>query len=166
MRGEIFNQSLMWVCVVLVSLLLLIQPHLVSCTCHLCERHVVTPKMRFAATLIAAITLAGNVLARNPRSRKYVRRGWSPDPEPQVAKRFPAPRPSGGPPTYSSTVIPETNKTAKFKVDGTSLPDVDFDIGESYAGLLPISDEPNAAELYWWFFPSHNPQAGDEILIW
>lgn len=39
-------------------------------------------------------------------------------------------------------------------------------LGESYAGLLPISNERNASELYFWFFPSSNVDASDEILIW
>lgn len=43
-----------------------------------------------------------------------------------------------------------------------------FDVGESYAGLLPISSEKNsnASELYFWFYPSANPAAEDEIVIW
>lgn len=41
--------------------------------------------------------------------------------------------------------------TAEFVVDGTKIPDVDFDIGESYAGLLPISDNANETrKLYFW----------------
>lgn len=46
--------------------------------------------------------------------------------------------------------------------------DVNFDIGESYAGLLPISPASNgsSSSLYFWFFPSANPLAQDEILIW
>jgi carboxypeptidase D len=48
-----------------------------------------------------------------------------------------------------------------------AIPDVNFDIGESYAGLLPISPAANeSSELYFWFFPSANPDAGDEITIW
>jgi len=43
---------------------------------------------------------------------------------------------------------------------------VDFDIGESYAGLLPVSDASDSSELFFWFFPSSHPQASDEILIW
>ncbi|MCJ1471478.1 hypothetical protein MMC13_000117 [Lambiella insularis] len=60
-----------------------------------------------------------------------------------------------------------TNSTKKFVVNGNAIPDVDFDIGESYAGLLPISSDPaETRELYFWFFPSENALAGDEILIW
>ncbi|KAM0706842.1 hypothetical protein Q7P35_006172 [Cladosporium inversicolor] len=74
------------------------------------------------------------------------------------------------PPTYGSSntsyIIPQNANTTKFAVDGNAIPDVNFDIGESYAGLLPISDKANASELFFWFQPSANELAGDEILIW
>ena len=57
--------------------------------------------------------------------------------------------------------------TEKFAVNGTAIPEVDFDIGESYAGLLPISQaEDEERQLYFWFFPTTNPDAGDEVAIW
>ncbi|KAI1609051.1 carboxypeptidase D [Exophiala viscosa] len=59
-----------------------------------------------------------------------------------------------------------TNATAPFAVNGSAIPLVPFDVGESYAGLLPISDAANASELFFWFFPSENPAASNEILIW
>ncbi|KAL2018344.1 hypothetical protein VTK56DRAFT_947 [Thermocarpiscus australiensis] len=60
-----------------------------------------------------------------------------------------------------------TANTTKFAVNGTAIPDVDFDVGESYAGLLPISGDPNEeSSLFFWFFPSTNPAAEKEILIW
>ncbi len=31
---------------------------------------------------------------------------------------------------------------AEFYVDGTTIPDVDWDIGPSWSGLLPISSDP------------------------
>jgi carboxypeptidase D len=55
----------------------------------------------------------------------------------------------------------------EYRVNGTAIPDVDFDIGEAYAGLLPISkqtEDPN--QLYFWYSVSQNRQADDEILIW
>ncbi|TKA79899.1 hypothetical protein B0A49_01101 [Cryomyces minteri] len=76
------------------------------------------------------------------------------------------PKPSYQPQKKTSTIIPQNTNTTKFAVNGTGLPDVDFDIGESYAGLLPISSAANASELYFWFFPSSNPNATDEITIW
>ena len=58
------------------------------------------------------------------------------------------------------------NPYLDYAVNGSAIPDVDFDVGESYAGLMPISDAKNASELYFWFFPSTNPSAKNEILIW
>lgn len=51
-------------------------------------------------------------------------------------------------------------------MNGTGIPDVDFDVGESYAGLLPIGDANDPNQLYFWFFPSTNPAAEKEIAIW
>lgn len=57
--------------------------------------------------------------------------------------------------------------TEKFAVNGTAIPDVPFDVGESYAGLLPISASPDETrELFFWFFPTTNPVCREEITIW
>lgn len=65
-----------------------------------------------------------------------------------------------------SYIISQTANTAKYAVDGTAIPDVDFDIGESYAGLMPISNAPNASSLYFWFFPTSNEDGQDDLIIW
>ncbi|KAH9211627.1 Alpha/Beta hydrolase protein [Leptodontidium sp. 2 PMI_412] len=59
-------------------------------------------------------------------------------------------------------------KTSRFAVKGNELPEVDFNIGESYAGTLPIGPPTvgNANNLWFWFFPSTNPAAKKEIVIW
>lgn len=117
--------------------------------------------MRLSVALLTSAVALGNsaFAARDPR---HVRK---PDMPQQLAKRVPA-----GPkvPTYASKLPKLINSTAsqRFSVNGSAIPEVDFDIGESYAGLLPISPSANASELYFWFFPSHNPDATDEILIW
>ena len=55
----------------------------------------------------------------------------------------------------------------EFAVDGNSIPDVNFDIGESYAGTLSINDNPDSDNALWfWFFPSENPDASNEVTIW
>ncbi|KAM7186926.1 Alpha/Beta hydrolase fold [Rhypophila sp. PSN 637] len=60
-----------------------------------------------------------------------------------------------------------TSKSQKFSVNGTGIPDVDFDVGESYAGSLPISQKPGEdSNLFFWFFPSTDPDPEQEILIW
>ncbi|CAI7589689.1 unnamed protein product [Penicillium glandicola] len=58
-----------------------------------------------------------------------------------------------------------SNKTEKFVVNGTHFPQVPFDIGESYAGLLENTPHGNSS-LFFWFFPSTNPAASKEITIW
>lgn len=55
------------------------------------------------------------------------------------------------------------DKTRPYCVNGSALPEVKFDIGESYSGLLPIDD---SKELFFWFVPSTNPAASNEITIW
>lgn len=55
------------------------------------------------------------------------------------------------------------HKTKPYWVNGSALPEVDFNIGESYSGLLPID---HSKELFFWFVPSTNPAAKDEITIW
>lgn len=56
------------------------------------------------------------------------------------------------------------NKTKPYWVDGAALPEVDFNIGESYAGNLPIDD--TGKSLFFWFVPTENPAAKDEITLW
>ena len=55
------------------------------------------------------------------------------------------------------------SRFVEYKVD--SLPDVNFDIGEMYSGLIPI-DEKNASRALFFMF---NPTIGapvDEVTIW
>ncbi|KAM0479518.1 hypothetical protein ACHAPX_004734 [Trichoderma viride] len=59
--------------------------------------------------------------------------------------------------------------TKGFYVNGTTLPEIKFDVGESYAGNLPISNKRNESdELFFWFFPTANKEHQDdkEIVIW
>lgn len=42
---------------------------------------------------------------------------------------------------------------------------VPFPIGESYAGEIPIANS-SSSELFFWFFPSTNPAASNEIVLW
>lgn len=49
-----------------------------------------------------------------------------------------------------------------FLVDGKNIPKVDFDVGENYAGLLPNTPS-GESSLFFWFFPSDNPDACNEV---
>ncbi|KAI3400719.1 hypothetical protein diail_1928 [Diaporthe ilicicola] len=67
-----------------------------------------------------------------------------------------------------------TNKSQEFVVNGTGVPEVAFDIGESYAGRLPVvsfnklnwTNISSDNQLFFWFFPSDNPLASNEITVW
>lgn len=66
------------------------------------------------------------------------------------------------------TDIPFKNpKAEQFFVDGTKIPDVNFDAGPSWAGLLPISGaEDETRELFFWFWPANNPDNSNDLLFW
>jgi len=54
-----------------------------------------------------------------------------------------------------------------FFVDGKTIPLVDFDIGPSWAGLLPISGARNETrQLFFWFFPPGPGGSLDDLLFW
>ncbi|KAK6542475.1 hypothetical protein TWF694_006428 [Orbilia ellipsospora] len=60
------------------------------------------------------------------------------------------------------------SKTKDFWVNGTAgaIPDVKFNIPESYAGLLPIGND-DSRQLYFWYFPTTgDSKAEDDLVIW
>ncbi|KAI9782639.1 MAG: hypothetical protein M1816_001753 [Peltula sp. TS41687] len=114
--------------------------------------------------VLSALTLATLALSR---SLQHV--GKSPNALPK-ARRAPVPLSQSLASSNSvkhNVLKHRSIKTDEFKVDGTKIPEVDFDIGESYAGLLPISQDPNETrQLYFWYFPTQNPAGQDDITIW
>ncbi|KAI9719041.1 MAG: hypothetical protein M1812_003671 [Candelaria pacifica] len=113
--------------------------------------------MRFQCLLV----LLGLLCLTSARSPQHVGKSL-----PKAAKQIRG-EPARGIPQISKRATYYNNKTEAFSVNGTGIPDVNFDVGESYAGLLPISSAPNeTSKLYFWFFPSANPAASDEITIW
>ncbi|KAL9598144.1 MAG: hypothetical protein Q9219_004700 [cf. Caloplaca sp. 3 TL-2023] len=74
------------------------------------------------------------------------------------------PLPHGGPPTEQPHAY-LSSKTEPFVVNGSDFPEIDFGIGESYAGLLDNGPSGNSS-LFFWFFPSSNPKASNEITVW
>lgn len=53
-----------------------------------------------------------------------------------------------------------TPATQQYVVNGSAIPGIPFDIGESYAGTIPIDGNSSSEnQLYFWFFPSNNPDA-------
>lgn len=58
-------------------------------------------------------------------------------------------------------------KAQKFHVDGTKIPDVNFDAGDSWAGLMPISGDPHETrKLFFWFWPTTNASNKNDLLFW
>ncbi|KAF8638468.1 hypothetical protein AX17_002179 [Amanita inopinata Kibby_2008] len=56
---------------------------------------------------------------------------------------------------------------SQFYVDGTSIPEVNFDVGPSWAGLLPISGDKNESrKLFFWFFPPGPQGSLDDLIFW
>ena len=55
----------------------------------------------------------------------------------------------------------------KFLVDGKNIPDVDWDVGPSYSGLLPISgNKSESRQLFFWFFPPAAQGSTDDLILW
>lgn len=114
-------------------------------------------------SLLALSGLTAAINTRGSRGAALERKGIQ-LPKPRHAIKHSAPLVKRAEP-----IIAQNNKTAKYVVNGTAgaIPEVEFDIGESYAGLMPISDKANETDqFYFWFFPSANEDAGDEITIW
>ena len=54
-----------------------------------------------------------------------------------------------------------------FYVDGTTIPEVDWDLGPSWAGLIPISGNANETrKLFFWFFPPGPQGSLDDLVFW
>jgi carboxypeptidase D len=66
-----------------------------------------------------------------------------------------------------STVNFSNPKAKQFFVDGTKIPDVNFDAGPSWSGLLPISGAANETrKLFFWFWPTNNPANTKDLVFW
>ncbi|KAF8729774.1 hypothetical protein AX14_006055 [Amanita brunnescens Koide BX004] len=56
---------------------------------------------------------------------------------------------------------------SQFYVDGSNLPLIDWDVGPSWAGLLPISNDPDETrKLFFWFFPPGPNGSLDDLIFW
>ncbi|KAJ7755173.1 alpha/beta-hydrolase [Mycena metata] len=67
----------------------------------------------------------------------------------------------------SNNITFKNPKASQFYVDGTSIPEVDFDVGPSWSGLMPISADPNETrKLFFWFFPPGPEGSLDDLIFW
>ncbi|TFK44435.1 alpha/beta-hydrolase [Crucibulum laeve] len=66
-----------------------------------------------------------------------------------------------------STITFSNPAAKKFLVDGTKIPDVKFDAGPSWSGLMPISGAKNETrKLFFWFWPTNNPANTKDLVFW
>ncbi|KAF8160848.1 alpha/beta-hydrolase [Crassisporium funariophilum] len=69
--------------------------------------------------------------------------------------------------TPKGSTINFSNPAAKkFLVDGKKIPDVNFDAGPSWSGLMPISGAKNETrKLFFWFWPTNNPANTKDLVF-
>ncbi|KAI5118653.1 hypothetical protein M0805_002573 [Coniferiporia weirii] len=66
-----------------------------------------------------------------------------------------------------ATITFKNPKAQEFFVDGSRIPEVNFDAGPSWAGLMPITGAHNETrKLFFWFWPTNNASNGNELLFW
>ncbi|KAH9928842.1 Alpha/Beta hydrolase protein [Fomitopsis serialis] len=73
---------------------------------------------------------------------------------------------AGGPGTVQNITF-SNPQASEFYVDGSSLPEITWDIGPSWAGLLPISNNTNETrQLFFWYFPPGPQGSLDDLILW
>ncbi|ORY17333.1 Alpha/Beta hydrolase protein [Clohesyomyces aquaticus] len=113
--------------------------------------------MRFGLTFLSTLLCAGAVLGASSPHKRGVFHKVRPQVERRVANE----------PFKNPELQKRASRWLTDKTQGIGIPEVPFDIGESYAGLLPISDDPNETrKLFFWFFPSTNSGCGEDVTIW
>jgi carboxypeptidase D len=58
-------------------------------------------------------------------------------------------------------------KASEFWVNGATIPEVNFDVGPSWSGLIPISNGVNETrKLFFWLFPPGPEGTLDDLIFW
>ncbi|KIL59177.1 hypothetical protein M378DRAFT_15036 [Amanita muscaria Koide BX008] len=74
---------------------------------------------------------------------------------------------ASGPSASVQNITFKNPLASHFWVNGTSIPFVDWDVGPSWAGLLPISSAANETrKLFFWFFPPAEGGSLDDLILW
>ncbi|GLB37384.1 putative peptidase S10 family protein [Lyophyllum shimeji] len=85
----------------------------------------------------------------------------------QRMHEFLGPVPEANKPQPPATITFKNPAAKKFFVDGTKIPEVNFDAGPSWSGLMPISGDPNETrKLFFWFWPTNNASNTKDLLFW
>lgn len=84
----------------------------------------------------------------------------------EAAQRF-RPRATGATTLKPKNITFSNPKASQFWVNGSAIPEVDFDVGDSWAGLMPISSAANETrKLFFWFFPPGPGGSLDDLIFW
>lgn len=67
----------------------------------------------------------------------------------------------------NATITFSNPEAGKYYVDGSKIPEVDWDAGPSWSGLMPISSHPNETrKLFFWFWPTNNASHANDVTFW
>ncbi|KAI0640566.1 alpha/beta-hydrolase [Trametes meyenii] len=120
---------------------------------------------RTLVPLLAVTTLLGSVDAKF--TTKAELRAKQEEAAARVKANLPRRAASNAQGTGVKNITFSNPRASEFYVDGTSIPDVNFDIGPSWSGLLPISGDPNETrKLFFWFFPPGPQGSLDDLIFW
>ncbi|KAI0751809.1 alpha/beta-hydrolase [Daedaleopsis nitida] len=115
---------------------------------------------RALVPLLAAASVGARMMSKAELQAKQV----------EAAARIRASMPQHSAPVKGTGVknITFSNpRASEFFVDGTTIPDVSWDIGPSWSGLLPISSDPDETrKLFFWFFPPGPQGSLDDLIFW
>ncbi|KAF5363862.1 hypothetical protein D9756_001081 [Leucocoprinus leucothites] len=115
------------------------------------------------SALVAVVFLSGSVV-----DARQIRKSELRERQLEAVKRWKGPFVERAASAGSVKNITFSNpRASEFFVNGTSIPEVDFDVGPSWAGLLPISGNANETrKLFFWFFPPGPEGSLDDLIFW
>ncbi|KAI0280491.1 alpha/beta-hydrolase [Russula aff. rugulosa BPL654] len=71
------------------------------------------------------------------------------------------------PPSRVKNITFTNPKASEFYVNGATIPLVNFDVGPSWSGLIPISSAADETrKLFFWFFPPGPEGSLDDLIFW
>ncbi|KAL0948943.1 hypothetical protein HGRIS_009048 [Hohenbuehelia grisea] len=123
---------------------------------------------RIARTLVAALLAAWALCLIPTAEARHMSKFELRQRQLEAAKRFQMERrdvDAAAPRVKNITF--KNPKASAFFVDGKSIPEVDFDIGPSWSGLIPISNRTGETrKLFFWFFPPGPQGSSDDLIFW
>ncbi|KAI0637548.1 alpha/beta-hydrolase [Trametes polyzona] len=122
----------------------------------------------FIHSILSLLSLAGVVGLHTLVNAKFVTKSELHAKQAEAAARIKVNLPrAAGARTGVKNITFSNPRASEFYVDGTTIPDVDWDVGPSWSGLIPISSDPNETrKLFFWFFPPGPQGSLDDLIFW